>query len=264
MSDLPLELDGVSFGYGGSPVLSHVSLQVRAGEFLAVVGANGAGKSTLVRLALGLLPADTGAVRIFGTDLARFRQWSQVGYVPQRASAASTLPVSVEEVVRSGLAGQLRPLQRMSASQRGRMEHVVDLLGLSAVLRRPVADLSGGQQQRALIARALVTGPRLLFLDEPTVGVDAEVKAALRGSLEHLVQVEGVAVVCISHDPASFVGLADRVVEVTGGGLVPVAAAAGERPRPASTAPGAGTTTATTTAATVVACAPPPRPTARR
>lgn len=220
MSDSVLEFDDVSCTYGRQPVLTGISLRLQGGEFAAVVGPNGAGKTTLVRLALGLLRPSRGTVRLFGTDVARFRDWSRVGYVPQRANTSSPLPISVDEVVRSGLAGQLRPLRRTSPAQRDRVEHVVDVMGLEHVRRRRIAQLSGGQQQRALIARALVTTPRLLFLDEPTTGVDAEAKSALRASLEHLVRVEGIAVVYISHDPAGFSGLAQRVLEVRDGTVV--------------------------------------------
>lgn len=212
--DPVLELERVDCGYGHSPVLCAVSLLIDAGHFTAVVGPNGAGKTTLVRLALGLLRPTAGAVRLFGTDAVRFRDWSKVGYVPQRADTSSALPMSVDEVVRSGLAGQLRPLRRVSADHRTRLEHVLDVMDLQNLRRRPIGQLSGGQQQRALIARALATTPRLLFLDEPTTGIDAAAKAALRTSLEHLVHVERIAVVYISHDPAGFDGLADRVLEV--------------------------------------------------
>ncbi len=98
----------------------------------------------------------------------------------------------------------------------------MDLMGLAGVQRRRLSELSGGQQQRALIARALLTAPRLLFLDEPTTGVDASARAILRESLEHLVHVEGMAVVYVSHDPGGFSGLAHRVVEVEAGRLKPL------------------------------------------
>jgi zinc transport system ATP-binding protein len=215
-----LEFVGVGFGYGSVPVISDVSLSVPTGSFLALVGANGSGKSTLMRLGLGLLKPTQGSVRLFGTDASRFHQRWQVGYVPQRASAATTLPVSVLEVVRSGLAGQLRPWRRYAPGHQQRLEHVLDLMGLDAVRTRRLSELSGGQQQRALIARALITQPRLLVLDEPTTGVDAEARAVLRDSLEHLVEVERIAVVYVSHDPEGFAGLADRVVEVRSGRLV--------------------------------------------
>ena len=218
--DTALELDRVSFSYGSVPVISEVSLRVPAGSFLALVGANGSGKTTLMRLGLGLLRPTSGSVRLFGADAGRFHQRWQIGYVPQRASAATTLPVSVLEVVRSGLAGQLRPWRRYPPGHAQRLEHVLDLMGLDAVRTRRLSELSGGQQQRALIARALITQPRMLVLDEPTTGLDPEARAVLRDSLEHLVQVERIAVVYVSHDPEGFAGLADRVVEVRSGRLV--------------------------------------------
>lgn len=215
-----LEFDQVTFGYRRVPVLQEVSLRVEAGQFVAVVGANGSGKTTLLRLALGLLTPSQGTVRLFGAPLDGFRDWRLVGYVPQRAATSTVLPVSVEEVVRTGMAGHRGWFRRVDARQRERLEHVLDLLGLDEVRRRPVQSLSGGQQQRALLARALVTAPRLLILDEPTTGVDAEARWVLRASLEHLVQDEGVAVVYVSHDPEAFAAMADRVVEVSGGRLV--------------------------------------------
>ncbi|MDQ3342036.1 MAG: ATP-binding cassette domain-containing protein, partial [Actinomycetota bacterium] len=172
-----LEFDQVTFGYGRLPVLREASLRIAEGEFVAVVGPNGSGKTTLMRLGLGLLQPGHGAVRLFGADASRFRDRWRVGYVPQRASAATSLPVSVAEVVRTGLAGQLRPGRRFTHRHRERLEHVLDLMGLATVRRQRLSELSGGQQQRALIARALVTGPRLLVLDEPTTGVDAEARA---------------------------------------------------------------------------------------
>ena len=217
-----LEFDQVTFGYGRLPVLREASLRIAEGEFVAVVGPNGSGKTTLMRLGLGLLQPSHGVVRLFGADVSRFRDRWRLGYVPQRASAATSLPVSVAEVVRTGLAGQLRPGRRGTRRHRERLEHVLDLMGLTAVRRQRLSELSGGQQQRALIARALVTGPRLLVLDEPTTGVDAEARAILRASLEHLVTVEGIAVVYVSHDPEGFAGMADRVVEVRAGRLVRV------------------------------------------
>ncbi len=212
----PLELDGVSFAYGRSMVLWDVSLRVRQGEFVAVVGPNGSGKTTLMKLGLGLLQPGAGQVRLFGQEVRSFRSWSQVGYVPQRAQATSALPVSVEEVVVSGLAARTRRFRRLPEEVE-RIDHVVELLALEGSRRSRMAELSGGQQQRALIARALVTAPQLLVLDEPTTGVDAEARSVLRESLRHLVEVEKMAVVYVSHDPEGFAGLAQRVVEVEGG-----------------------------------------------
>ncbi|TLP80040.1 metal ABC transporter ATP-binding protein [Nesterenkonia sphaerica] len=216
-----LEFDRVGFAYERQPILSGISLSICAGECTALVGPNGNGKSTLARLALGLIQPTHGVIRLFGTQVHRFRHWSLIGYVPQQVAVAAALPISVEEVVRSGLAGQLRPLRRASSTQEERIEHVMDLMGLQQLRRRRFSQLSGGQQQRALISRSLVTTPRLLFLDEPTSGVDTEARTALRDSLEHLVSIEGLAVVYISHDPAGFEGLARRVLEVRDGHVRP-------------------------------------------
>jgi zinc transport system ATP-binding protein len=220
MTEAVLSFEQVTFGYGKIPVLREVSLRVLAGEFVALIGPNGSGKSTLMKLGLGLLRPTHGTVRLFGTDVRSFHEWSKVGYVPQRAVAHSAVPVSVEEVVRTGLAGHLGLLRRPNAEHRARLEHVLDLMGLAALRRQSIGRLSGGQQQRALIARALVTHPRLLVLDEPTTGVDADARGVLRESLEHLVQVEGVAVAYITHDPEGFAGMADRVLEMRAGRAV--------------------------------------------
>jgi zinc transport system ATP-binding protein len=216
-----LAFDDVTFGYGRAPVLTHADLRVGAGEFVAVIGANGSGKTTLMRLGLGLEHAQSGTVSLFGTPVGRFHDWHRVGYVPQRAGVGAAIPLSVEEVVRSGLAARVGPLRRPTAGQRDRLAHVLELTGLARLRSHPMGRLSGGQQQRALIARALVTGPELLVLDEPTTGVDADARVSLRESLQHLVQVEGVAVVYVSHDPEGFAGLADRVVEVRAGQVLP-------------------------------------------
>ncbi|HWH35011.1 MAG TPA: metal ABC transporter ATP-binding protein [Acidimicrobiales bacterium] len=212
-----LEFAGVSFSYRGAPLLRDVDLRVHEGEFVAVVGGNGTGKTTLMKLGLGLLAPAAGTVRLFGEDVESFGDWAKVGYVPQRAVASSALPVSVEEVVTSGLAGGSTWFRRRRPGERERIDHVLELLGLLAVQRARMSELSGGQQQRALIARALVSSPRLLVMDEPTTGVDAEARGVLRSSLEHLVEVEGMAVVYVSHDPEGFAGLAQRVVDVGGG-----------------------------------------------
>jgi zinc transport system ATP-binding protein len=214
-----LEFDQLTFGYARIPVLREVNLRIDEGEFVALIGANGSGKTTLMKLGLGLLRPTHGTVRLFGIPASAFTEWGKIGYVPQRAAAEAAVPLSVEEVVRTGLAGHLGLLRRPNAAQRARLEHVLDLMGVTAIRREPITRLSGGQVQRVLIARALITGPRLLVLDEPTTGVDATARTILRKSLEHLVSTEGVAVAYISHDPEGFAGLADRVLELRAGHL---------------------------------------------
>lgn len=224
MGDHPsVALDRVTFGYGRSTVLQDASFAVSPGEFVAVIGANGSGKTTLMRLALGLLRPSSGEVRLFGTPMNRFHDWHRIGYVPQRASIDATIPVSVDEVVRTGRAAHTGIPRRSSATEREHLEHVMELMGIDTLRRSPVARLSGGQQQRVLIARALVTAPDLLVLDEPTTGVDADARVILREALAHLVTHERVGVIYVTHDPEGFAGLADRVVEVQHREVVPCA-----------------------------------------
>jgi zinc transport system ATP-binding protein len=211
----------VWFGYGAAPLLRDATLRVEAGEFVTVVGGNGSGKTTLLRLALGLVRPTSGSVRLFGVPVEHFRDWGLVGYVPQREAITPPLPINVEEVVRTGLAGRLGLVRRPDARTRQRIEQVLDLLGLTPLRGQPIPTLSGGQQQRALLARALVTDPRLLVLDEPTTGVDEDARDVLRASLRHLVADEGVAVVYVTHDPEGVDELANRVVRVHDGVISP-------------------------------------------
>jgi zinc transport system ATP-binding protein len=227
-STAALAFDHVTFAYQRQAVLCDVTLRVACGETVAVVGANGSGKTTLIKVALGLLQPARGTVRLFGTAVTRFADWPRIGYVPQRAGPDAAVPVSVQEVVRSGLARQVGPLGRLSRAQRDTVDHVMEVMGVAGLRRQSVRTLSGGQQQRALIARALVTEPDLLVLDEPTSAVDAEARHTLRESLEHLRHHEQVAMVYISHDPHGFAGLADRVVEMQAGHLCDAGAGAGE------------------------------------
>ena len=216
---------GVSVAYRRAPVLRDVDLTVRPGQFVAIVGGNGAGKTTLLRVVLGLASTSAGTVRLFGTEISSFREWHRIGYVPQRAGTSTVLPVSVDEVIRTGLAGGRRPRTGRDPERRARVDHLAGLLGLELLRRRRMGELSGGEQQRVLIARALVTAPDLLVLDEPTTGVDAEARSVLRMTLHHLVDVEGVAVIYVSHDPEGFAGLADRIIEVRAGTLADLPAA---------------------------------------
>jgi zinc transport system ATP-binding protein len=174
-----LSADDLTVELGGLPVLRGVSLSVRVGEAVALMGGNGSGKSTLVRTLLGLLPHQRGAVRLFGSPLGSFRQWSRIGYVPQR-SAAMLGGSKVKEVVAAGRLARRRPFRPLRRQDHKAIHDAIALVGLSEQLNSDIAALSGGQQQRVLVARALAGQPDLLVLDEPTSGVDIEHRGAAR------------------------------------------------------------------------------------
>src|SRR5437870_2856654 len=169
---LALEFEAVEFAYPhGPPVLRGVDLRVDAGEFLAIAGPNGGGKTTLLRLALGLEKPTHGTVRLFGEPADDFGDRARLGYLAQRSQVGVQAPATVREVVAAGRAA-LRPFGGLKTDDREAIDEAIERVGLAAFARRPLTRLSGGQQQRAFIAKALVTAPKLLALDEPTAGVD--------------------------------------------------------------------------------------------
>jgi zinc transport system ATP-binding protein len=195
----PVEVEDVSFAYGEVRVLDHVTLTVRAGDFLGIIGPNGSGKTTLLRLVLGLAAPHGGSVRLFGTPSAGFRDWRRVGYVPQRLAVDAAVPATVEEVVVTGLLPARGALRRGGAAAR-RVAEVLHRVGMERHRADRVGALSVGQQQRVLLGRALVVEPELLVLDEPTSGVDPEGQASFYDLLHHLNRERGVTLLLVSHD----------------------------------------------------------------
>ncbi|MFK3983948.1 metal ABC transporter ATP-binding protein [Micromonospora sp. NPDC050397] len=212
-------VDQVKVNYGDRPVLRGVSLRVRAGEVVAVLGANGSGKSTLIRAVLGLVPLSGGSVELFGTPQRRFRQWARLGYVPQRLGAGSGVPATVAEVVAAGRLARRGFLRPARAADRTAVANALRAVGLSDRAGDPVATLSGGQQQRTLIARALAGQPELLILDEPTAGVDAASQEAFAGALRDFV-ADGGTVLLVAHELGPLAPLISRAVVVAEGGIV--------------------------------------------
>jgi zinc transport system ATP-binding protein len=195
-----VELEGVGVSYGEVRVLDGINLTVEPGDFLGIIGPNGSGKTTLLRVMLGLLEPQEGSVRLFGQPPSAFREWRRLGYVPQRAALDPSLPVTVREVVASGLVASLGLLQRIGRAQRARVTDALARVGMEAHAQARIGALSTGQQQRVLIARALVSDPELIILDEPTGGVDPEAQTSFYAMLHHLNREREVTLVLVSHD----------------------------------------------------------------
>ena len=189
-----IAFSGVSFAYDDAPVIEDVSIEVAAGGFLLIVGPNGGGKTTFGKLMLGLLKPVCGSVHLF--DRPPGQTLRQVGYVPQISTAMSDFPISVFEVVRLGLYGRKLQDRREAAH---RVAEALDRVAISHLAKRGFSGLSGGERQRVLIARALVSEPRLLFLDEPTANVDAQSRTGIHQVLEAL--AGKTTIVLITHDP---------------------------------------------------------------
>lgn len=187
-----LQLENVSFGYEREPVLRHVNLCVGEQDFLAIIGPNGGGKTTLLRLILGLETPWSGQIRWRAGSPPR------IGYVPQFSTFDRNFPLRLRDTVLMGRIGHGGWLRRRNAEDAAAVDRVLEQLRLTALSDRPIADLSGGQLQRALIARALVSNPEILFLDEPTASVDAETRGALSEMLAELNR--DIPVVVVTHD----------------------------------------------------------------
>ncbi len=191
----------VAFAYERTEVLVDVDLTIEEGDFLALIGPNGSGKTTLVKIILGLLRPTAGEVEIFGRRPSEFVEWDKVGYVPQKATHIDPFfPASVEEVVGMALVAGRREGGRPGREAKGKVRRALEVVGLGELGREAIGRLSGGQQQRVFIARALVTSPRILFLDEPTTGVDAETQASFYDLLDRLNKSEGLTIVLVTHD----------------------------------------------------------------
>ena len=200
-SKVLIDIDDVSFNYGYAPVLNRVSFKIHAGDFLALIGPNGSGKTTLLKVILGLLKPAQGVIRVFGRPINEFKNWHKIGYVPQKATHIDPLfPVSVKEVVAMGfLSGKKEP-KRSRRSETIQLEKALSLVGLKDLQDWRIGKLSGGQQQRVFIARAIVNQPEVLFLDEPTTGVDTRTHDSFYEILEDLNKKEGMTIVLVTHE----------------------------------------------------------------
>jgi len=207
-----IEARGLNVERGGRRVLEDISLEVEAGEFVCVCGPNGGGKTTFLKAALGLLPATSGSLRIFGESPEAARRF--VGYLPQRKGFAPDFPARVLDLVVAGRLGAW-PL-RVKPAQREWALRLLARVGGVALADQPLAGLSGGEMQRAFLARALANDPRLLLLDEPTAGVDAAGRVAFLDLLAEVAAPRDLTAVLVTHNLAAVRRLADRVAYVDG------------------------------------------------
>jgi manganese/zinc/iron transport system ATP- binding protein len=204
-----VEVHDLTVAYHRKPVLWDVDVSIPAGRLVAVVGPNGAGKSTLLKAILGLVPAASGSVRIFGEPLARVRR--SIGYVPQRETVDWDFPVTVLDVVLMGRYGRLGWVRRPGAADHAAARASLERVGMTAYADRQISQLSGGQQQRVFLARALAQEARLYLMDEPFAGVDAATERAIVEVLRGL-RDEGRTVVAVHHDLQTVPEYFDHVV----------------------------------------------------
>ncbi|MFH1878255.1 MAG: metal ABC transporter ATP-binding protein [Candidatus Omnitrophota bacterium] len=193
-----LTLNDVWFYYDGYAVLEGVNLSIKENDFLGVIGPNGGGKTTLLKIILGLLKPSRGDVRVFGGPVENVR--GRIGYVPQFSTFDLDFPVKVFDVVLLGMLGKRGILRHFTSRDKLRAGEALKRVGLFEDKDKPVGKLSYGQRQRVFIARALVTDPELLLLDEPTSSVDPAIQSDFYELLMGL--KKSMAIVLVTHDIA--------------------------------------------------------------
>ena len=201
-SDHPaLEIHGLTYAHGGVTILKDVDFMLKQGEYMAVIGPNGGGKTTLIKLILGILKPSKGSVEVFGKSTSDPEARADIGYVPQRISgSALEFPATVRELVESGRTPRRGILSAWTKADDEAVTHALETLGIAHLSRRVIGTLSGGERQRAFVARALAAEPRILVLDEPTVGVDAAAQESFRTFLMHANRDHGMTIVFVTHD----------------------------------------------------------------
>lgn len=211
-SDLGTEIirfDGADLGYGRRAVLTSLSLTLRRGDFLGIVGPNGTGKTTILKAMLGMLRPIRGQVHI--ASGVRF------GYVPQRQSIDEVYPVTALDVALMGRYRLMGAFARPSQSDRELVRQCLDNVGIAGLAHRPYSELSGGQKQRVLIARALSAEADALILDEPTNDMDIGSEHAIMELLKDLRESHGKTIVMVSHLLNVVINYADTLALIDGG-----------------------------------------------
>ena len=168
-----IEVHHLAFQYNGIHMFQDLHFELQKHKFVGLFGANGSGKSTFLRLILGELKCFNGSIHLFGQPVSKFRTWHKIGYVPQIGLAKQMdFPATVKEVVQANLYSSLGLFRFPGKKETAKVEKTLSLLHMEDFSSRLIGELSGGQRQKVLLARALVSNPSLLILDEPTTGLD--------------------------------------------------------------------------------------------
>lgn len=213
MSETVIRLENIHYAYESKTVLDNVNLEIKRGDFMGLVGPNGGGKTTLIKIILGLIEPDQGKVYILNEEIHKFDDWDKIGFVSQKANTFNKgFPATVFEVVSMGLTAKLGYLHFLRRKDKQKVLAAIDQVGMGEFAHQNIGNLSGGQQQRVFIARALVSEPELLILDEPTVGVDHQNVERFYDLLHKLNDENDLTLLLVTHDTGAMTEHATDIV----------------------------------------------------
>jgi zinc transport system ATP-binding protein len=198
-----VKIENLTVSYPGVKALDNINFTIEEKDFLGIIGPNGAGKSTLFSCMLGLNNQYEGSIFFFGHDIRKSKKYlKDVGYVPQKPVFEKNFPATVREVVRMGL---------RKKSNENRVDRALQEVWIHELSHKRIGELSGGQQQRVFIAKALVGEPKILILDEPVTGIDAQSTDLFFGILRELNKKQNITIIWSSHDLDAVNKLANKV-----------------------------------------------------
>ena len=213
MKNKVLELKDLSFSYPDKSILHRLSFDVDAGDFMCIVGTNGTGKSTLLKLILNQLSPLEGEIKLLGTNSEKYKDFASIAYVSQKATNINRdFPATVEEVVSLGLYSKKGLFKRNTKEDKKLIDSALERVGMLDYKHRQIGYLSGGQQQRVFIAKALISDPRIIFLDEPTTGIDIRAVDSICCLLGDLNKNSGITIVMVTHDISSIIYHSNKIL----------------------------------------------------
>lgn len=196
-----IKFKNVSFGYDDKAILEDINLNINQGDYIGIVGPNGSGKSTLLKLIINELNPTKGNIKILNKDIQSFKNWEKIGYVSQKSNSfISSFPATVTEVVAMDLSSKVGLFKKIKKRHIDEVYEILKLVGIYNLKDKLIGSLSGGQQQKVFICRALMKNPKILILDEPTVGIDISGQREFYNILKYLNEKLNLTIVIVSHD----------------------------------------------------------------
>lgn len=207
-----LSVENLCVKLNGYHLIENITFSVEEGSIVAIIGPNGAGKTTLIKAILGLIPYSAGSISLFGRPLKGNNSHINVGYVPQRLDFDRTFPLTVSELL-SFTVPPIHPFYFYKRREKNKhIRQLLEVVGVQNLADRSIGKLSGGELQRVMIAKAIANNPKILFLDEPSSGVDIKGQEKFYDLIMRLNREKGLTVILISHDLNIVYRFADNVL----------------------------------------------------